>query len=122
MKQITENIQDKGEIRPCKISLNKINTRCHVEILVCSSFQQKIFLKKLIDICLLYSAEDDINEGKVESSEIQEPVLPTKNMLAVNKIDADVNDGILYKNYIEIIQKELGFLKIGINEEKQNCL
>lgn len=39
MKQITENIQDKGEIRPCKISLNKINTRCHVEILVCSSFQ-----------------------------------------------------------------------------------
>lgn len=76
----------------------------------------------MIDICLLYSAEDDINEGKVESSEIQEPVLPTKNMLAVNKIDADVNDGILYKNYIEIIQKELGFLKIEINEEKQNCL
>ena len=38
MEQITEKIQDKGGIRPCHVSLTKIDTGCYCEILVCKSF------------------------------------------------------------------------------------
>ena len=75
-------------------------------------------LSEEIDICLLYPAEDDINESKVESSEIQEPALPTKNILAENKIDTNVNNGISYKNHIEIIDKQIDSLKVEIIEKK----
>ena len=38
MEQIREKIQDKGGIRPCHVSLTKIDTGCYCEILVCKSF------------------------------------------------------------------------------------
>ena len=125
MHQVTEKIQDKGGIRPCNVSLTKIDTRCH-----CGNFSLQEFLLKdisqEIDICLLSPDEADINEAKVESTEIEEPPLPIintsdedklkqmkddlrcnllaelKNMVEVNKIDTDVNNRIPYKKHIEV--------------------
>ena len=86
-------------------------------------------MKRYITLYLFYPDKDDINESKVESSEIQEPAIPTtnlldegklkqlkddllvnlraelKNMLVVNTIDTDANNGISYKNHIEILYK-----------------
>ena len=60
MHQVTEKIQDKGGIRPCNVSLTKIDTRCH-----CGNFSlQEFHLKDIsqeIDICLLSPDEADIN-------------------------------------------------------------
>ena len=88
---------------------------------------------------MIYSDEDD--ENKVESSEIQEPNIPTtnmlhedkfkqlkddlltnlraelKNMLGVNTIDADIGNGTSYKKLTEILQEHLKFLK-GISLRK----
>ena len=82
---------------------------------------------------MIYSDEDD--ENKVESSEIQEPNIPTtnmlhedkfkqlkddlltnlraelKNMLAVNIVDVDLGNGTSYKKLIEILQEHLDILK-----------
>ena len=121
----TEKIRDKGGIRPCNVSLTKIDTRCH-----CGNFSLQEFLLKdisqEIDICFLSPDEADINEANVESTEIEEPPLPIintpdegklkqmkddlrcnlraelKNMVAVNKIDTDVNNRIPYKKHIEV--------------------
>ena len=141
MPQITEKIQDKGGIRPCNVSLTKIDTHCH-----CESFSLQEFLlediSEEIDICLLSPDEVDMNEIRLESTETEELALPTtnisdedklkqmkddllcnlreelKNMLAVNKIDTDVNKGILYKNHFEVLQEQLDYLKGEI--EKTN--
>ena len=90
-------------------------------------------LSEEIDICLPYPEEDDINESKVESSEIQQPALLTtdisdddllwnlraqlKNMMAVNERDTDGNNGVSYKNHIEISQKQSDFLKGEISRK-----
>ena len=69
MQQITENIQDKGGIRPCNVSLAKIDTLFH-----CENFSLPEFLSEGISeetgICLLSPDEADINEIKEESTEI----------------------------------------------------
>ena len=79
MQQVTEKIQDKGGIRPCNVSLTKIDTRCHF-----GNFSLQEFLledvSQEIDICLLSPHEADINEAKVESIEIEEPPLPIINI------------------------------------------
>ena len=130
MQQITEKTQDKGGIRPCNVSLIKIDTRCH-----CGHVSlQELLLEDIseeIDICLLSPDEADTNEAKLESTEFDEPGLPTsnisdedklkqmkgdllcnlraelKNMLEVNKIDTNVNNGIAYKKHIEVLQVQL---------------
>ena len=90
---------------------------------------------------MLYPDKDYINESKVESSEIQELALPIsnmldedklkkleddllcnlqeelKNMLAVNKTDTDVNNGISYKNHVDILQKQFDYLNGEIIEK-----
>ena len=38
-------------------------------------------------------------------------------MLAVNKIDTDINNGISYKRHIAILQEQLDFLKVEIIEK-----
>ena len=40
-----------------------------------------------------------------------------KIMLAVNKIDTDLNNGISYKSHIEILQEQLEFFKVEIIEK-----
>ena len=63
IQQITENTQDKGGIRPCNVSLAKIDTRFH-----CGNFSLPEFLSEDISeemgICLLSPDEADINETK----------------------------------------------------------
>ena len=85
MQQVTEKIQDKGGIRPCNVSLTKIDTRCH-----CGNFSLQEFLlediSEEIDICLLSPDETDINETRVESTEIEEPALPTTNISDDDKL------------------------------------
>ena len=142
MQQVTEKIQDKGGIRPCNISLTKINTRCH-----CGNFSLQEFLladtSKEIDICLLSPDEADINEAKVQFTESEELTLPIinisdedklkqmkddllcnlsaelKNILAVNKIDTDINNRISYKKHIEVLQEQLDYLKGEIIEKNK---
>ena len=40
----------------------------------------RVSLSEEIDICLPYPEEDDINESKVQSSEIQQPALLTTDI------------------------------------------
>ena len=89
---------------------------------------------------MLSPDEANTNEAKVESTEIKEPALQTinisdedklkqmkdellgtelKNMLAVNKIDTDVNDRISYKRHIEVLQEQLDYLKGEIIEKNK---
>ena len=42
-----------------------------------------------------------------------------KNMLAVNKIDTSVNDGISYKKHIEVLQEQLNYLQGEIIEKNK---
>ena len=41
-------------------------------------------------------------------------------MLAVNKIDTDVNNGVSYKKHIEVLQEQLDYLKGEIIEKNKN--
>ena len=128
MEQITEKIQDKWGIRPCNAILTKIDTRCH-----CGNFSLQEFLWEdisgEIDICLLSPDEADINETK--ATEIEEPALPTTNVLdedklkqmkddllcnlqaelknisAENKSDTNANSGILYKKHIDVLEEQV---------------
>ena len=134
MQQVTQKVQDKGGIRPCNASLTKIDTHCH-----CGNFSLQEFLlediSEEIDKCLLSPDEADINETKVEPTEMVEPDFPTvnisdeekleqtkddllcnlraefKNMLEVNKIDTDVNNRILYKKSLRNFTGTVGLLK-----------
>ena len=40
-----------------------------------------------------------------------------KNMLAVNKIDTSLNNGISYKKHIEVLQEQLNYLQGEIIEK-----
>ena len=40
-------------------------------------------------------------------------------MLAVNKIDTDVNNGVSYKKHIEVLQEQLDYLKGEIIEKNK---
>ena len=94
MQQITEKIQDKGGMRPYNINLTKIDTRCH-----CGNFSLQEFLledvSEKVDICLLTPDEADINETKVESTEIKEPALPTTNISDEDKLK-QMKDDLLF--------------------------
>ena len=142
MQQVTEKIQDKGGIESCNVSLTKTDTRCH-----CGNFNLKEFLleniSEEIDICLFSPDEADLNETNIKFTEIQEPALPTtnvsdedklkqmkddllcnlwtelKNMLAVNKIDIDLNNGISYKKHMEVLREHLDYLKGEIIEKNK---
>ena len=137
MQQITEKIQNKRGITLCNVSLIKIDTRSH-----CGNFSLQEFLfediSEEVNICLLSPSEDYINETKMESTEIEEPAPPTtnisvedklkqmkdellctlqpelKNMLALNKIDTDVNNEISYKKHLEVLHEQLDCLKSEI--------
>ena len=87
--------------------------------------------------------EADLNETNIKFTEIQEPALPTtnvsdedklkqmkddllcnlrtelKNMLAVNKIDIDLNNGISYKKHMEVLREHLDYLKGEIIEKNK---
>ena len=141
MQQVTEKIQDKGGIGPCNVSFTKIGTRCHSENFSLQEFLLEDISQK-IDICLLSLDETDVNEAKVEFTEIEEPALPIinisdedkvkqmeddlfcnlqaelKNMLAVYKIDTDVNNRISYKKHTEVLEEQLDYLKGEIMEKK----
>ena len=121
MQQITEKNQGKIGIRPCNVSLPKIDTRFH-----CESFRLQQFLlediSEEIDVRLLYPNKGNINESKVGSLEIQKSALPNtkmldeyklkqlkvdllcnlraelKNMLAESEIDTNVNIKTTLKN------------------------
>ena len=91
---------------------------------------------------MLSPDDADINETKVESTDTEEPALSTtnisdedklkqmkdgllfkfraelKNILAVNKIDTDVNNGLSHKKHIELLQEQLDYLKGEIIEKK----
>ena len=116
MHQITAKIQDKGGIRPCNVILTKIDTGCH-----CGNFSLQKFLlediSEVIDICLLFTDQADINEAKVESTEIVKPVLPNTNFHNKKYIESHIK--ISYKKYIEVLQEQLDYLKSGITENNK---
>ena len=85
MQQITEKIQDKGGIRPFNVNLTKIDTRCHYGNVSLQEFLLEDISEE-IDTCLLSPDETDINETKVESTETEEPALPTTNISDDDKI------------------------------------
>ena len=54
-----------------------------------------------------------LNEGKLK--QLKDNLLfnlraEVKHLLVVNEIDTDVNNGISYKNHIDILQERLDFL------------
>ena len=85
MLQVTEKIQGKGGIRLSNVSLTKIDICCH-----CGSFSLQEFLlegiSEEIDVCLLSPDGADIDETKVESTEIEEPALPIISILDEDKL------------------------------------
>ena len=140
MQQITEKIQDKGGIRPCNVILTKIDTRCHSGNFTLQEFLLEDISEE-INICLLSPDETDVNETK--TTEIEEPPLQAtnisdedklkqmkddllcnlraelKNILAENKIDTVANSGISYRKHIEVLQKQLDYLKGEIIEKSK---
>ena len=129
-------------MKPCNVILTKIDTRCH-----CGNLSLQEFLWEdisgEIDISFLSPGEADINETKIETTEIEEPGVPTsnisdedkrkqikddllcnfrlelKNILAEKKLDTNANSGISYKKHIEVLQEQLDYLKGEIVEKNK---
>ena len=99
MQQVTENIQDKGGIGPCNVSFTKIGTRCHSENFSLQEFLLEDISQK-IDICLLSLDETDVNEAKVEFTEIEEPALPIISILDEDKLKQMI--GVCSPNFLNI--------------------
>lgn len=85
MQRVTEKMQDNGGIRRCYVSLSKIYTRSHGGNFSLQEFFSE-YISKEIDVIFFYPDEDDINESKLGSSEIQEQALSTTKMSNEDKL------------------------------------